>query len=182
MRFVIAVLAALALVAPVAVAAQPAPGTTLNGTINQTVDSKSVNVGQPVSLINVTSADGGGAIVGARLDGTVTKVVRAGQGRAAQLQMRFTTLRLADGTAYPVEGLVTGTRAKTKTNIAKEAAGAVGGLLVGNVLGKTLGLAGGGLIGAAGGFLIMKNSRQNMTISAGSVVSVQLESTRRQAQ
>lgn len=114
--------------------------------------------------------------------GTVTKVVRASQGRAAQLQMRFRTLRLADGTAYNVDGLVTGMKAKTKSNIVKEAAGAVGGLLVGNVLGKALGLAGGGLIGAAGGFLIMKNSKANMIIASGAVVSVQLESVKRQAQ
>lgn len=181
MRLVFAALAALALALPSTASAQPAAGTSLNGTIQQTLDTKSVNVGQTVSLINVSSADGSGAVVGARLDGTVTKVVRAGQGRTAQLQMQFRTLRLANGTTYTVNGVVTGMKAKTKSNVVKEAAGAVGGMIVGNILGKTLGVKGGGLVGAAGGFLVMKNSKENMTVPAGSVVIVQLESARRQA-
>ena len=182
MRLVFAALAALAIVLPTAASAQPAPGTTLNGTIQQTIDTKSANVGQTVSLINVASANGSGSIVGARLDGTVTQVVRAGQGRTAQLKMRFTRLRTADGKTYAVDGIVTGMKEQTKSNLTKEAAGAVGGMIVGNILGKTLGVKGGGLVGAAGGFLMMKNSKENMTVPAGSVVSVQLESARRQAQ
>ena len=39
----------------------------------------------------------------------------------------------------------------------------------------------GGLIGAAGGFLVAKNNRENMTIPAGSIIAVQLGSVRRQS-
>jgi hypothetical protein len=180
MRLFFAALAALAFALPAAVSAQPAPGEVLNGTLQQTIDTKSANVGQPVNLINVSSSDG--KIVGARLAGTVTNVVRAGQGRPAQLQMHFNTLRLANGTTYHVDGVVVGLKAQTKSNAVKEAAGAVGGMIVGNVLRKTLGVNGGGLIGAAGGFLVMKNSKENMTVPAGSVASVKLQSARRQAQ
>jgi hypothetical protein len=181
MRTLIAMLAATVLLLPVAAAAQPAPGTSLNGTIQQSLDTKSVEVGQPVTLTNVTSADGSGAIVGARLAGEVSKVVRAGQGRPAQLQLLFTRLRLADGTTYSVSGLVTGMKATTKNNALKEVGGALGGMIVGNVLGKAVGLNGGGIVGAAGGFLLAKNSKENMSIPAGSVVTVQLQSARRQA-
>jgi hypothetical protein len=181
MRTLIAKLAAAALLLPVAAAAQPAPGTTLNGTIQQTLDTKSAEVGQPVTLTSVTSANASGAIVGARLAGEVTKVVRAGQGRPAQIQLIFTRLRLADGTSYQVDGVVTGMKAATKNNALKEVGGALGGMIVGNVLGKAVGLNGGGIAGAAGGFLLAKNSKENMTVPAGSVVSVQLQSARRQA-
>jgi hypothetical protein len=170
----------LAVLLPIAVSAQPAPGTKLSGTLQQSVDTKTAAVGQPVTLIDVKSSDRA-EIVGARLEGTVTKVVRAGQGKPAQLQMTFNTLRLADGTTYAVEGVVTGTSAKTKSNVLKEAGGAVAGMLVGNALGKLVGIAGGGLVGAAGGFLIAKNSKENMTVAAGSVVNVQLQNARRQA-
>ena len=181
MRTLIAMLAASVLLLPVAAAAQPAPGTSLNGTIQQTLDTKSVEVGHPVTLINVTSANGSGAIVGARLAGEVSKVVRAGQGRTAQLQLVFTRLRLADGSTYNVNGLVTGMKATTKSNTLKEVGGALGGMIVGNVLGKVVGINGGGIVGAAGGFLLAKNSKENMSIPAGSVVTVQLQSARRQA-
>jgi hypothetical protein len=181
MRTLIALLAATALLLPVAAAAQPAPGTSLNGTIQQSLDTKSVAVGQAVTLTSVTSADGSGAIVGARLAGEVTNVVRAGQGRPAQLQMRFTRLRLANGSVYDVNGVVTGMKSTTKNNALKEVGGALGGMIVGNVLGKAVGINGGGLAGAAGGFLLAKNSKENMSIPAGSVVTVQLQSARRQA-
>lgn len=182
MRFLYAAFAALVLVLPTAAAAQFAPGTKVSGTVQQTIDTKNSNVGDAVTLINVTSSDGKGEVVGARMDGAVTKIVRAGQGRNAQLQMTFTTLRLADGTTYTVDGVVTGMQSKKKSNLAKEAAGAVGGMLAGNAIGKTLGLGAGGLIGAVGGFLIMKNSKENMAVPAGALVDVQLQSARRQAQ
>lgn len=181
MRTLSATLAAALLLLPVAAAAQPAPGTTLNGTIQQSLDTKSAEVGQPVTLTSVSSSNGSGAIVGARLAGEVTKVVRAGQGRTAQLQIRFTRLRLADGAIYDVDGVVTGMKASTKNNALKEVGGALGGLIVGNVLGKAVGVNGGGLVGAAGGFLLAKNSKENMSVPAGSVVTVQLQSARRQA-
>ncbi len=181
MRTLIATLGAALLLLPVAAAAQPAPGTSLNGTLQQSLDTKSVEVGQPVTLTNVSSANGSGAIVGARLAGEVTKVVRAGQRRTAQLQIRFTRLRLADGASYDVDGAVTGMKANTKNNALKEVGGALGGLIVGNVLGKAVGVNGGGLVGAAGGFLLAKNSKENMSVGAGSVVTVQLQSARRQA-
>jgi hypothetical protein len=72
-------------------------------------------------------------------------------------------------------------KSTTKNNALKEVGGALGGMIVGNVLGKAVGINGGGLAGAAGGFLLAKNSKQNMSIPAGSVVTVQLQSARRQA-
>jgi hypothetical protein len=161
--------------------ATPVSGTRLNGTISQSIDSKSATVGEPVTLTNVTSTSGT-VIRGARMYGTVTNVVRAGQGRPAKLEMRFTRLTLASGATYAVSGLVTGMQANTKNNALKEAAGAVGGMIIGNIVGKSvLHTNLGGLAGAAGGFLIAKNNRQNLTVSRGSTVSVELTAARRQA-
>ena len=178
--FVAALVGVLALL-PVGAAAQPAPGTTLNGTIQQSIDTKSAKVGDPVTLINVSSADGSGHIVGGKLAGEVTDVQRAAQGQPAKLRIHFDRLRLADGTVYQVDGVVTGTAAKTKSNALKEVGGAVGGMIVGNIIGKAVGTNVGGLAGAAGGFLLAKNNKENMSIDSGSVVSVRLEAARRQA-
>lgn len=184
MRFLrtaaIAAVAALTL-GQAALAAPPA-GTRLNGTITQNYDTKSAYVGQQVILTNVTSASGSGSIVGAKLYGRVTKVVRAGQGRPAQLQMTFQTLQLSNGTRYAVNGVVTGMKANTKNNTLKEAGGAVAGMIIGNMIGKTVFHAsGGGLVGAIGGFLVAKNNRENMSVPAGSVVGVELTTVRQQA-
>jgi hypothetical protein len=163
-----------------AVSAAPVAGAQYAGSITQSVDTGSAYVGQPVTLTHVTSE--AGDVAGATMYGTVTKVVKAGQGRPAQLQMVFTRLTLRDGTTYAINGVVTGMQANTKSNALKEVGGAVAGMLIGNMIGKTIFHAsGGGFLGAAGGFLVAKNNRSNMTVPAGSGVRVTLRSVRRQA-
>ena len=169
------------LVAQVASAA-PYAGAQYAGVITSSVDSGNAVVGQAVTLTNVTSEDG--SVRGARMYGTVTHVVRAGQGRPAQVQMTFTRLVLSSGASYAIDGVVTGMQAQTKNNALKEVGGAVAGMIVGNIIGKTIFHAStgiGGFLGAAGGYLIAKNNRQNVTVPSGSAVRVTLRSVRRQA-
>lgn len=160
--------------------ATPPPGTRLTGTIQETVNTGNAYVGEPIVLRNVSSP--GARVYGGTMFGHVTRVVRAGQGRPAQLQITLDKLVLRSGETYKVYGVVTGMTANTKSNALKEAAGAVGGLIIGNIIGKTIFHAGGGgLVGAAGGYILAKNNRENMTVPAGSNVSVLLSTARRQA-
>jgi hypothetical protein len=128
----------------------------------------------------VASADG--AIRDATLNGTVVTVTRAGQGRNAQIQIQFDSLRRADGERTPVDGVVESMQVQTKSNALKEAGGAIVGMLAGNALFQTLfGVSGGGVIGAVGGFLIAKDNRADVVIPANTAITVQLLSLRRQA-
>ncbi|MDE2573424.1 MAG: hypothetical protein KGM44_12995 [bacterium] len=157
-------------------------GTQLNGTMTQDLSSKDAQVGQTITLSNVTSADGSGGVVGATMYGHVTAVQRAGQGRPGKVEIAFDRLNTAGGNVYSVQGQVTHLTQKTKSNALKEAGGAVAGMLVGNYLGKVVGVNIGGLAGAAGGYFLAKNNRQNVTVPKGSVVTVKLtEVARRQA-
>lgn len=162
--------------------ATPTADTQYAGNITQSIDTGSAHVGDPVTLNNVVSEDG--AVNGATLSGHVSHVVPAGSGRAAQLEIVFTTLTLGDGTKYAVDGIVTGMQAKTKSNAAREIFGAVAGMVAGNIIAKSVFGAttgAGGFLGASGGYLIAKNMRQNMTVPQGSAVRVTLRSIRRQA-
>lgn len=160
--------------------ATPPPGTELTGTIQQTINTANAYVGEPVQLTNVRAP--GANIHDATMSGTVTKVVRAGQGRAAQLRITLDRLTLGTGESYRVDGVVTGIKAVTKNNTVKEVAGAVAGMIVGNIIGKTVFHTNiGGLAGAAGGYLLAKNNRENMIVSSGSTVQVKLVTARRQA-
>ena len=123
----------------------------------------------------------GGAIVHATLLGTVTDVTPAGQGRNAQVRMHFDRLRNLDGSETRIDGIVVSVEVKTKSNAAKEIGGALLGMLAGNAIGKALGINGGGIAGAAGGFLIAKDNRANVVIPADSAVTVQLVNPRRQS-
>jgi len=184
MRHLIASAAAVLSILMVAQVASAAPyaGAQYAGTITTSVDSGSASVGQAVTLRNVTSEDG--SVRGATMYGRVTRVIRAGQGRPAQLQMTFTRLVLPSGASYAINGVVTGMQAQTKNNALKEVGGAVAGMIVGNIIGKTIFHASsgiGGFLGAAGGYLIAKNNRENVTVPQGSAVRVTLRTVRRQA-
>jgi hypothetical protein len=160
--------------------AQVTAGMDLAGVINQNLSSNHAYVGQPVTLRNVSSESGN--IRGATMYGTVVKAVPAAQGRPGQIQLRFTRLVLSNGTTYAVNGVVSGMQANTKNNTLKEVGGALAGMLVGNMIGKTIFHTGlGGFLGAAGGYLIAKNNRQNVNVPAGSAVRVTIRSARRQA-
>jgi hypothetical protein len=158
-------------------------GTLLNGTITENYSSNHAYVGQPVKLTHVTNDNGSGTVTGGTLYGTVSSVQAAGQGRPGRIAFSFTRLVLPSGATYRVNTTVTKMAANTKSNALKEAGGALAGMLVGNMIGKTLFHTGiGGVVGAAGGFLAAKNNRENVNVSSGSVVQVQVNSiTRRQA-
>ena len=153
----------------------------LTGSIGTALDSKNAYVGETIQLLNVASADG--SIRDATLYGTVIDVERPSQGHSAQLEMHFDRLRLADGTAFRIEGVVTQMQVSTKNNALKEAGGALAGMLAGNAIAKTLfGISGGGLLGAVGGYFIAKDNRTDVTVPANSAVSVRLVQARRQTQ
>jgi outer membrane lipoprotein SlyB len=157
----------------------PPPGTELTGVLGTALDSKSAYVGESVTLANVASSDG--AIAGATLSGAVTNVVTAGQGRNAQIEIYFDTLQLRGGTVYPVDGVVAQMQVNTKSNTLKEVGGALAGMLAGNAIAKTvLGVSGGGIVGAVGGFLIAKDNRSDISVPADTTVTVRLVNPRRQ--
>ncbi|TAM85779.1 hypothetical protein EPN42_14430 [bacterium] len=157
-------------------------GTSLNGTMAQDIGSKDAKVGQTVTITNVSSADGSNRVSGATMYGHVSAVQRASQGKPGRIEIMFDKLNTANGNSYAVQGQVTHLDVKTKSNALKEAGGAVAGMLVGNYLGKVVGIKGGGLAGAAGGYFLAKNNRENVTVPKGSVVTVKLtEVARRQA-
>lgn len=155
-------------------------GSELTGTISAALDSKDAFVGQAVMLTDVASADG--SIRGAKLYGTVTDVSRPGQGHSAQLNVHFDRLQLRNGTNYRIEGVVTQMKVATKNNALKEAGAALAGMLAGNAIMKTVfGASGGGIIGAAGGYLIASNNRTDVSIPAATPITVRVERARRQS-
>ena len=156
------------------------PPVELTGTLATPLDSKNAYVGQDVVLTNASSADG--SIVAATLLGTVTDVTRAGQGRNAQIMLHFDSLRRSNGKTAPIDGIVVSMNVKTKSNAAKEAGGAILGMLAGNAILKTLfGLGGGGIIGAIGGYMVAKDNRSDVVVPADTAVTVQLVESRRQS-
>jgi hypothetical protein len=180
LRTTITALIALVFATTVAANAALTQGSRLDGTIDGNYSSNHAYAGQSVTLSNVTSDDGSGNVRNGHLYGYVSSVQKAGQGKPGKIAFRFTELVTGAGTRYTIDSRVTQVNVQTKNNTAKEAGGALAGMLVGNAIGKTLfGGSAGGAVGAAGGFLLAKNNRQDVNVSAGSYIQVELLSVSR---
>ena len=166
----------------IAAAKPPIPnGSSVNATLLTDVNTKAAYVGQPIKLtVKPPYPMNGDVLAGATLYGSVLEVQSASQGRAASIELTVTSVQLAGTQAQqPIVSKITKVDVRQKSNIANEALGTGGGMLIGNWIGKAVGApkGQGGLIGAATGYLLTSNSKQNLDVPAGSSVALQLLDT-----
>jgi hypothetical protein len=154
-----------------AASAQINPGTKLTGTLDRSLNSKDTQVGQTFLLTNPHTSNYD--VAGATIYGHVSHVQRAGQGTPGKIELEADKINTKAGSIYKVAGTVSNIQVNTKSNAGKEALAAAGGALVGGLLGGGVWAA----IGATGGFLVAKNSRENVTIPEGSLVTVHISSS-----
>jgi hypothetical protein len=140
-------------------------GATLDGTILQTINTKTAQDGQRFTMITSSRS---------HIKGHLSEVQRANFGRKAHLKVNVDTITFADGTSLPLSAEVIGVGETKQTNYAQAAGTVLGGLIVGNIVGKTVGTNLGGLIGVAGGSLLAANTSQNITVPAGSLIRIKL--------
>ena len=127
------------------------------------------------------NADGRVAIpAGSRVVGSVTLVERGGKVKErARLGVRFHTLVLADGSEVPIrtESVIREGESPSGESARKIGGAAIGGAILGALIGGGKGAAIGGATGAAGGTaVVMAGDRNAATLPAGTVVSVRLSS------
>lgn len=164
---------------PAAALAAISAGTELTGTLDQNLSSKDAQVGQSFTISNAHTADY--SINGATIYGHVVAVQRAGQGTPGKITLAIDKVNTRSGNVYQATGYVTTAAETTKSNATKEAVGAIAGAVVGSILTHGGAKTTGTLAGAAGGYILAKNNRENVTIAQGTGISVKLSATRRQA-
>jgi len=181
-----ALLALLPVAASAAVLTIPA-GTQINVTLDNTLNSGTAQVGDGFTA-HVQAPLPDPALSGAVISGQVVQVQRAGQGTKPAIGLQFNTIQLYDGTSAPIEGyLVSAQQRSQQKSGARVVATTLGGMLVGNAIGKTVfGSAStmGSWLGALSGFLIGQNYQANIQIPQYAPMVVQLNqnlSIRRQA-
>jgi hypothetical protein len=117
---------------------------------------------------------------GSRVIGSVTTVERGGKVKdRARLGLRFHTLVLADGReiALRTDSIYREGDSPTNESARKIGGAAIGGAILGAIIGGGKGAAIGGATGAAGGTaVVMTGDRNPATLAAGSVVTVRLTS------
>jgi hypothetical protein len=115
---------------------------------------------------------------GARAVGSVTVLERGGKMKErARLGVRFHTLVLADGSELPMrtETILREGDSPTGESARKIGGAAVGGAILGAIIGGKKGAIIGGATGAAGGSaVVMTGDRNAATLPVGAVVTVRL--------
>jgi hypothetical protein len=186
-------LLAFALAATPAFAGENVPaGTIINTTLATQTDlsTKSSQIGDGFTL-RVASANGGDPnFRGAVIRGHVSNVRKAGQGRAAILELAFDSITFRNGRTAPLSATVTKMGGKSDNTVARQALGAGVGAAVGSqTVGRIIGGAAGGVVGilggAAGGLAYARNNKPNYDLAPGQTVTIQtgnaLNVPRRQA-
>jgi hypothetical protein len=141
-------------------------GTTIDGTIQQELNSKTAEDGQRFTM--VTSS-------GSRIRGHLSQVARATvTGRKAHMKLNVDTITFGDGTSAPIDADIIAVSQKKQTNYVQAAGQVLGGMIVGNIIGKAVGTNLGGLVGVAGGGLLAANSSSNIVVPAGSAARIKL--------
>lgn len=115
---------------------------------------------------------------GSRVIGSVTLVERGGKMKErARLGVRFHTLVLADGREVPLrtEAIMREGDSPSNESARKIGGAAIGGAILGAIMGGGKGAMMGGAVGAAGGSAaVMTGDRNAATLPAGTIVSVRL--------
>ncbi len=162
-------------------------GAQINARMRTTIDTGKAHVGDRFVMDVVPPYPSGNpAFQGGIIAGEVTSVTTAGQGRKPSIGLQFDYLRLADGSTVDISATMTSDQRKDEhKNGLKVALTTLGGMLLGNAIGKTIfHVSGGGAVGAAGGLLYGLNGKANFQLLSGSDVQITLNQTvtiRRQA-
>ena len=164
---------------------QPAPiGTTvlssqtvLTGTLEQGLNSKSANVGDPVILdLQPPFPNDDARFTGGRIYGHVNSVTHASSTTKGGLTLAFDRIELSDGTVASVSDETMKIESTKNGNTAGRAiVGGLVGQVVGNYIGKHIGSDVGGALGAVGGAIYAANLGTNINVPQGA--SVQLKTT-----
>jgi hypothetical protein len=168
--------------APRPAAVTLAVGTTLTGTLKNTVSTEKAKVGDVVELRTTEPVvvDGRTAVpTGSTVHGTVTHVRAAGRFKgAAELTLRFTELELPSNmsvaiTCEPLRRVIKGDGKQTAAEIG--GAGAAGGVLGGVLGGDKNDVLKGAAIGAAVGTGVAAVTKgEQVVLPAGKTISVTL--------
>ena len=150
-------------------------GSDIYSTTNNHLNSGSAKVGDAVSMsVREPYPSGGSRLAGAVIYGKVVTAQPAGQGRNPKLEISVYKIKYASGTTVAIVAKINKIDVKQKSNLAKEAGGAVAGMLVGNWIGKAIGTNIGGAVGAIGGYMLTANSKTNFDVPIGSKVYMTL--------
>jgi len=156
-----------------------AAGSMVTSKMNSTIDSGSAHAGDTFSMTVQTPYPNNNSVyTSARLYGHITRVVAAGQGQNPALEFAIDKMTLANGRQAAVSMMLQSQETQRHNNLGNIAITAVGGMIVGNMIGKSLFNSKlGGPAGLIAGALYASNKKTNVSLRTGSVVVTEVRQT-----
>lgn len=159
-----------------AVQADVPTGTDVFATLQQTLDTRSARAGDAVAMtvtgVLPANAPDAAALQGAIIRGHVQQAYAATPTKKAYIGILFDTITLADGRTFPYPAKIVALQKKRSLNAVQAAGEVLAGMVVGNMLFKTVGSPVGGAIGAMGGVVYASQMAQNFKIPSNSTVKM----------
>jgi len=153
-------------------------GTNVFATLQQTLDTRSARVGDAVimTVTGIVPADApdAAALQGATIRGHVQQAFAATPTKKAYIGIAFDTITFADGRTFPYPAKIVALQKKKSVNAVQAAGEVLAGMVVGNMLFKSVGSPAGGAVGAMGGVVYASQMSENFKIPASSTVKMQM--------
>lgn len=158
-----------------------AAGTRYYGKLEQPIDTKTSRDGDTFALDQTdTLFHKDPALHGAVVEGHLEGVRSAGMARKPALELVFDDIRMPDGTKAPINVKLLSFKAfEPKTHHLRTLAMMTGGAIAGHEIAKHSGKKHGGLVGAAGGYVLSQEMKTDIHVPAGTVIELQFLSPAR---
>ena len=145
-------------------------GTVYSGKLQQEISSKTSKDGDTFQL---QSAGGSGQLAGSSIEGHLANVQAAGLAKKPGMTIVFDDLLLSDGTKVPVNvQLLSAGDFDAKSHHMRTIGMMVGGAIAGHMAAHATGKHHGGLMGAAGGYMLSQEMKTDIDVKPGTVVRV----------
>ena len=146
-------------------------GTVFYGKLAETMSSKSTPDGTAFQLIHVnTLMHHDPALDGVSIDGHVENVTRAGLGKKPGMTIVFDDIAMPNGAKAPIEVKLVSMRAfGAKSHHLRTLGMMIGGSVAGHMV---AGKHHGGMMGAAGGYVLSQEMKTDINVKRGTVLEV----------
>jgi len=176
--FALAAMASLLTMVPAQSATTPTLPTyaLIHAVLQATINTKTAYAGQKVTL-TVVAPFASPKLQGATIVGHLTFVQHAGRGTDPDIRGVSDRMVFANGSSSPLSCVPAGTvkGSPNKSKGLRTAGGALAGMAVGNMIGKSLFKGNnGGAVGAVAGGAMAHNVRQDVSIAAGTQIDFEL--------
>lgn len=149
-------------------------GTVFYGKLQTPINTKTAQDGTPFTLVHTnTMFHKNATLNGDVIDGHLTNVKSAGMMHNAGMTIVFDDIRMPDGTKAPVNVRLISMKAfNPQTHHLRTLGMMAGGAIAGHMAASHAGKKHGGLMGAAGGYVLSQTMKTNIVVPAGTVLEV----------